>query len=330
MTVAPTQARRARSVTARARPLVTWLLIPLGTVLAASLVIFVALSLTPGDPVVEILGAKSTEEQRAALREQLGLNDPLLLQWWHWVTGMLHGDFGISWTYHDDVSALLAPRAATTALLVLMATIIIGVVGISLGSVGGRFRAWRPAVNVLSGVGIAIPAFVAAGLLVSVFAVELGWFPAVGAGSGGLADRVWHLTLPAIALAIGWAAYLTQVTSAAIRGEATREHVVTATGQGLSSAGIFRRHVLRNAAIPITTAFGLAAASLIAGSVAVEFAFGIDGLGTLLIKAVSTKDYPVVLAISVIIVLTYVVVTTLMDWAHKRMDPRLSQPARAK
>ncbi|MEO5662663.1 MAG: ABC transporter permease [Nocardioides sp.] len=298
-----------------------------GTMLAASFVIFVALALAPGDPVSQILGPRASDAQRAQMRDQLGLDDPVLVRYWHWLTGALRGDFGTSLTYREDVSALLEPRILTTALLVLMATILILLVGLSLGTLGGTSDRWRPAVNALVGLGVAIPGFIAGSALISLFAVRLGWFPTFGAGSG-FTDRVWHLTLPAIALAMGWSAYVAQMTSAAVSEENKREHVLTARGRGISRASVFRRHVLLNASIPVLTASGLTVAGLVAGSVVVESVFAIDGLGSLLVKSVSSKDYAPVTAISMIIVAVFVIVTTTIDLAQVALDPRLRKQTR--
>lgn len=299
----------------------------LGTMLVASFVIFAALSLAPGDPVSQILGPRASDAQRAQMRAELGLDDSLLVQYWHWLTGALHGDLGTSLTYREDVTALIAPRIPTTALLVLMATILILLFGLSLGALGGTKERWRPGVNALVGFGVAIPGFIAGSVLISFFAVRLGWFPTYGAGTG-FTDRIWHLTLPSIALALGWSAYVAQMTSAAVSEENGREHVMTASGRGISRSIVFRRHVLRNASIPILTASGLTVAGLVAGSVVVESVFAIDGLGTLLVKSVSSKDYAVVTAISMIIVAVFVIVTTTIDLAQVALDPRLRKQAR--
>ena len=210
------------------------------TILVASFVIFAGLAKAPGDPVAQILGSKSTPQARAALREQLGLNDPLLVRYWHWLTGAVHGDFGVSLTGRQDVSNLVEPRLSTTFLLVLMAGVLVIVVGIGLGVVGGVSRRWRPVVAVLVGLGVAVPNFVAANALISIFAVKLDWFPTIGSGTG-FTDQLWHLTLPSIALAIGFAAYVSQLTAAAVSEEADKEYVMTARGRGVPADK--RRHV---------------------------------------------------------------------------------------
>ena len=298
-----------------------WVISPLTTVVISTFVIFLALSAAPGDPVARLLGERSTEAQRAQVRAQLGLDDNVVVRYWHWLTAAMHGDLGTSLISRQDVRSLIAARMETTVILVAMASLLILVIGISLGTLGGISPRWRPAVNLLTGFGIAIPSFVAASFLIGVFAVQLGWFPTFGAGSG-LGDKVWHLTLPAIALAIGWSAYVAQLTAAAVDEEASKDHVLTAHGRGIPAWKVNLRHVLRNSTIPVLTASGLTVAGLIAGSVIVETAFGIDGLGSLLITSILSKDYAPVIAISVLIVIAFVTITTLIDFAQTRLDPR--------
>jgi peptide/nickel transport system permease protein len=159
---------------------------------------------------------------------------------------------------------------------------------------------------------------------VALLALRWGWFPVQGAGSG-FADRIYHLTLPAISLMLGFSAWVTQVTMAAIREERAREHVSTAIGRGVAPLRVFRRHVLRNAAIPMVTVSGLTVAGLFAGAVVVEQAFNLAGIGSLLVAAVSAKDYNIVLAVSVILVAVFIVVTSLIDVVQLALDPRLDE-----
>jgi peptide/nickel transport system permease protein len=299
-----------------------WVIAPLVTVLVASFIIFVALSLAPGDPVTKLLGSHATPSQIASLRQQLGLNLPVPVRYFHWLAGAVQGNFGLSITYRTGVAGLLEGRLITTLFLVVYAGMIVVAIGILLGIVGAVVKPLAPVVAIMNGIGIAIPSYVAAAGLIGIFAVWLAWFPALGAGSG-FADRIWHLTLPAIALAIGWSAYVAQITRASLREEQAREHVGTAIGRGVPSSAVFRRHVLRNAAVPIVTISGLTVAGLVAGAVVVEEAFGIDGVGSFLVTSVENKDYNVVEAISVILVLVFVVVTTLLDAIHIALDPRL-------
>ncbi|MFF5084998.1 ABC transporter permease [Actinoplanes sp. NPDC000266] len=291
------------------------------TILAASFIIFAALAAAPGDPVAQVLGAKATDEARAGMRARLGLDEPLPVRYWHWLTGALHGDLGTSLTSRQQVTDMIGPRLLTTVLLVAMAALLVVVVGIGLGVVGGLSRRGRAVVSSAVGLGVAVPSFVGANALIGIFAVKLGWFPTYGSGDG-LGDRIWHLTLPAIALSIGYGAYVSQLTSAAVTEEADKEYVTTAHGRGVPAGVVLRHHTLRNAALPVLTASGLAVAGLVAGTVIVEQAFAVDGIGGLLVRSISSKDYPLVTAISLIIVVVFVVVTTVIDLIQTALDPR--------
>lgn len=294
----------------------------IGTLLVASLLIYGALSLAPGDPATELAGPHATPQMLAHIRHQYGLDQSFPVRYWHWLTGALHGDFGISLQFHQSVSSLLAPRLPVTLELVAFASLIILVIGLGLGMLPSLVPRLNVLVTVAAGQGIAVPTFVAALVLVEIFALKLGWFPAVGAGSG-IGGQIQHLTLPAFALAFSWAAYVTQISRASVREQQGREHVATARGRGLPSSLVFRHHVLRNAAVPIVTVSGLTVAGLIAGSIVVETAFGLGGVGSLLVQSVSAKDYNVVLAISLILVVAFVLATTLSDLAHLVLDPRI-------
>jgi peptide/nickel transport system permease protein len=317
-------ARQARTVLRdrRVRLLARWVVAPAATVLVASFVIFAALTEAPGDPVSQLLGSHATAAQVASLRNRLGLDQPLPVRYWHWAEQALHGNLGNSITYRSPVWPLLTARIPATLFLVGYAGLLTIGIGIGLGILAGVVRRVAPAVAVVSAVSVAVPGFVAAILLVSLFSLKLGWFPAEGTGSG-FAGQVRYMTLPAISLAVSWAAYLTQVTRSAIAEERQREHVATAAMRGVPPVAAFRRHVLRNAGLPILTIAALTVAGLFAGTVIVEEAFGINGVGSLLVSAVAAKDYNVVQAISVFLVLLFVAVTTLLDVTETLLDPRV-------
>jgi peptide/nickel transport system permease protein len=292
------------------------------TLFVASVVIYGAVYLAPGDPATLLAGGHITPQIIAEIHKQYHLNDPLWVRYWDWLSGFLHGSLGQSFVYREPVTTLLAPRIGSTLFLVAYASLIILVVGIGLGIVAGLTRRVSSAITVVTGVGLALPSFVAAILLITVFAVDFGWFPVFGAGIG-FTDRLWHLTLPAIALAVSWVAYVAQLTRTSIREELVREHVETARSRGIPGNLVVRRHVLRNAWIPITTVAGLTVAGLIAGDVVVEQAFGINGLGSFLVQATSQKDVAVVQSISLLLVAVFVVVNAIVDLLNGALDPRL-------
>jgi peptide/nickel transport system permease protein len=292
------------------------------TLFVASIVIYGALYLAPGDPATLLAGGHITPHIIAEIHKQYHLNDPIWVRYWDWLTGFLHGNLGQSFVYREPVSTLLAPRIGNTLFLVTYASVVILFVGIGLGIVAGLTRRISFGITVGTGVGLALPSFVAAILLITVFAVDLGWFPVFGAGVG-FANRFWHLTLPAIALAISWVAYVAQLTRTSIREELVREHVETARSRGIPENLVVRRHVLRNSWIPITTVAGLTVAGLIAGDVVVEQAFGINGLGSFLVQATSEKDVAVVQSIALLLVAVFVVVNAIVDLVNGALDPRL-------
>jgi peptide/nickel transport system permease protein len=300
------------------------------SLLVASFVIFAAVYLAPGNPIAALSGGRSLPPSSVRILEQrYHLNAPFFVQYWYWLDNVLHGNLGISITLRENVSTLIASRIWTTAGLVLYSSLLILVFGIGMGLVAGL----RPGVLdtstvVVTAISAAIPAFVAAIVLILVFAVKLGWFPAIGNGTG-LVDNIRHLTLPAFALAISSLAIVARVTRASVRGEGEREHVQTAVSRGIPGRQVIRRHVLRNAAIPITTVAGITIASLIAVAAVVETAFSLNGLGAYLVQAAQSKDLAVVQGISLLLVSAFVIVNLLVDMLYAVLDPRVSLGSRA-
>ena len=295
------------------------------SLLVASFVIFAALYLAPGNPIAALSGGQPLPSGSVRVLDQrYHLNEPFMAQYWYWLDNALHGNLGISITLRENVSTLIASRIWTTAGLVLFASLIIVVVGIGLGIASGLRRgALDTSTLVVTAVSAAIPAFVAAIVLITLFAVRLGWFPALGNGSGFLSN-LRHFTLPAIALATASLASVARVTRTSVRQESDRDHVQTAVSRGLPSRWVIQRHIVRNAAIPITTITGITIASLIAVSAVVEVAFGLNGLGAYLVQAAQTKDIAVVQGISLILVTAFVVVNLLVDVMYALLDPRVT------
>jgi peptide/nickel transport system permease protein len=302
----------------------------LASLLIASFVIFGALYLAPGNPIAALSGGRALPASSLHVLEQrYHLNQPFLAQYWYWLDNALHGNLGLSITLQENVSSVISARMWTTAGLVLYAALIIVFLGIGSGIVA----ALRPGVAdtsvlVSTAVSAAVPSFVAAIVLVLVFSVKLGWFPALGNGTG-LWSGVQHLTLPAIALAFSSVAIVSRVTRAAVREEADREHVQTAISRGIPRRQLVRRHILRNAAIPITTVSGITIASLIAVAAVVETAFSLNGLGAYLVQAASSKDLAVVQGISLVLVAAFVLINAVVDVMYAVLDPRVALGSRA-
>ncbi|MYT73475.1 MULTISPECIES: ABC transporter permease [unclassified Streptomyces] len=294
--------------------------------LVASFLVYGLLYLVPGGPMSFLLGNRTaTPEQIATVRAQYHLDDPFLVRYVRWLGDAFGGDLGRSLVYRQDVTALIATRIATTLWLVCYSSVLIVVGGLAAGSLaalrGGRTDAL---VSGVSSLFLATPVFVVGVVLVIVFARGLGWFPVFGAGEG-FGGRLHHLTLPALTLAIGSAAYLARITRASVREEMGREHVDTARSRGLSESRIVRRHVLRNAAVPVTTVVGLTVAGLLAGAVVVENVFALDGIGSLLVRAIMQRDFAVVQAVVLVLVASFVVVNLVVDLLYSVLDPRMAR-----
>jgi len=297
--------------------------------LVTSFIVFGMMYLAPGSPLAFVLGPRGgTPEQVAAVTAQYHFDDPFLVRYFRWLGDIFQGNLGRSIVYRQDVTALMSGRIGTTAALVSLSAVLIAVVGVSSGLLAALKSRWVDTViSTIAAVGLSTPVFVIGVALISIFAVGLGWFPTFGVGSGGF-DTLVHLTLPAIALAVASAAYLARITKAAVNEERTREHVQTAVVRGLASNVIVRRHVLRNALIPITTVMGLTVATLIAGAVVVENVFALDGLGSLLVRAILQRDFSVVQAVILVLVVAFVVVNAVVDFLYTVIDPRIALGSR--
>ncbi|MGW7274482.1 ABC transporter permease [Streptomyces sp. NPDC054864] len=301
----------------------------LATLLIASFLIFASVQIAPGRPETFLLGGRAASpEALAALRERYHFDDPFFAQYGHWLTGSLHGDLGISIQYRSDVTSLIGARLPVTLELLALSTVLVIVVGVTLGTLGAVRRGpVDTAVNVATSTAVATPSFVAAIALLSVFSVRLGWFPALGAGDGAL-DTLWHLTLPAIALSLPFIGVISSVTRASVIAQAAMDHTTVARARGVPEHVIIRRHLLRGSLGVILTQSGLAVANLVIATVLVEYAFGLGGLGDLLAKSVTIKDFPVVQGISLLIIALFISVNALIDLLHPLVDPRTTLGAR--
>ncbi|MFJ7204895.1 ABC transporter permease [Streptomyces sp. NPDC098789] len=295
------------------------------TLLCASFVIFGAMYLAPGNPASFLLGGRSASpETLKAINAQYHLDDPFAEQYVRWLGQVLHGDFGRSITYRTDVSRLLADRLPNTLLLISMALVLVVVLGLLLGWIGAvRGGGADATILVTTTFAIGTPSFVAAVLLQGLFAVKLHWFPTGGSGDGPL-DMLWHLTLPAIALALYLIGMLARVTRASMLDVLGQEHVTVARSRGVSEGQVIRRHVFRNALGTVLTTGGLIVSTLLVCTVLVETAFSVGGIGQLLELSTTTKDFPTVQAISLIMVGLFMTVNLLVDLIHPLVDPRVS------
>ncbi|MCB1352470.1 MAG: ABC transporter permease [Rhodobacteraceae bacterium] len=294
---------------------------------AASLVIFLALEIVPGDPASYMLGLNASPETVAALRADLGLDASPVARYWDWVVCMLRGDFGISYTYRTPVAEMIADRLQVSLPLALYALALALVIGFPAGIWAASRRGSLADTGVMGAtqLGIAVPNFWFAMLLVLVFAVNLRWFSAGGfpGWGGGLLPGMKALTLPAIALALPQAAILARVMRSALIETLGEDFIRTARAKGLSRPAALRRHALRNALIPVLTIIGLQFSFLLAGAIIIENVFFLPGLGRLVFQAISQRDLIVVESVVMLLVFAVIVVTYLVDLAYAAVDPRL-------
>ncbi|BAI73320.1 peptide/nickel transport system permease protein [Azospirillum sp. B510] len=298
------------------------------TVWLASLVVFTVLQLVPGDPALLMLGVNAQPDTLAALRGQMGLDQPILTRYLRWAGALLRGDLGVSLTYARPVAELVAERLAVTLPLALLSLALSTALALPLGLLAaarrGRGGDW--AVLGFAQLGVSMPSFWIAILLILVFSLTLHWFPAGGfpGWSGGVGPALHALVLPALALALPEAAILTRVTRTAVLDTLGEDHVRTARAKGVGRAAVLLRHALPNALIPVATVLGLQISFLVAGAVVVENVFTLPGLGRLLYQAIGQRDLIVVQGVVVLLALFVVLVNALVDIACALVDPRPS------
>ncbi|MTI17005.1 ABC transporter permease [Rhodobacteraceae bacterium RKSG542] len=299
----------------------------LATLFAASLVLFLILEVIPGDPAELMLGMNAQEDTLAALREQLGLNAPAFTRYIDWVTGMFSGDFGISYTYSVPVSDLIGDRVLVSLPLALIALVLSTVIAIPVGVLSAKYRGKALDTGIMAGaqIGIAIPNFWFAILLVFVFSITLRLLPS--GGFPGWEAGVWpalkSLILPAVALALPQAAILARVMRSSLVEVLHEDYIRTARAKGLSKRSTLWLHGVRNALIPVLTILGLQFSFLIAGTVIIENVFYLPGLGRLIFQAITQRDLIVVKSAVMLLVASAVFVTFLVDLAYAAIDPRL-------
>lgn len=297
----------------------------LALLVVTSFILFMLEHLAPGNAESVLLGGRpSTPGLLREIRTQYHLSDPLWQQYWRWLSGALRFDFGQSITYKSSVSSVVGSRIAPTVELALYAAVITIVLGVALGAVAA-IREGHFSDSVISGgvlVLASISSYVSGVFLLVIFGVKLGWFPILGTGTSGV-DRLYHLTLPAIALAISLIALIARTTRASVSRVLGLEFVETERARGLSERRIFVKHVFRSALIPILTVSGLAVGYLISGSVLVEYTFGLNGLGSLLVQAVEAKDYSVVQAVTLLFTAVFIFLNLGVDLLYGVVDPRI-------
>ena len=297
----------------------------------ASLVIFFVIEVAPGDPASFMLGINAEPETVAALRAELGLDQSKAQRYLAWVSGMLSGDFGMSYTYRTPVAGMIADRMWVSLPLALYALTLSTLIAFPAGiyAAARRGKAGDMAVMGATQLGVAVPNFWFAMILVLIFAINLRWFGAGGfAGwDKGIGSAMKSLTLPAIALALPQAAILARVMRSALLDILGEDFMRTARAKGLTRRQALWRHGLRNAMIPVLTIIGLQFSFLLAGAIIIEQVFFLPGLGRLVFQAISSRDLIVVESVVMLLVFAVISVNFLVDLAYALVDPRLRSRA---
>ncbi len=299
----------------------------IATLVGTSLLVFLVLEILPGNAAQMLMGPDASPEAVAALAAKLGIDQPATTRYLHWVGGLLTGDLGLSYAYSSPVSELVLERLALTVPLALMAMALTIVLALAAGvyAAARHNRLGDVGVMSLSQLGMAIPNFWFAILLILLFSVHLKWFSA--GGFEGWEDGIWQgvraLMLPALSLAVVQSAILARITRSAVLEVLREDFVRTARAKGVTQRGVLWGHVLRNAMIPVVTVMGLQFAELLAGTIVVESVFYLPGLGRLIFQSISNRDLIVVRNCVMLLAAMVVIVNFVVDLLYAAIDPRV-------
>ena len=298
------------------------------TLFIASVVVFASMNVLPGDPALTILGLDATEDALEALRQKLGLNEPLIKRYFLWVSNALTGDFGISHSFSVPVSELITERLPLTVSLAISGMLFTVTFAFILGvfAAANHRRSGDWGVMIASQLGIAVPAFWLSILLVLLFAVKLRWLPPGGfPGWENPADAIRSLILPTLALTLVQSAVLARVTRSSMLEVMRQDYIRTAHASGFHRRRILWRHTLPNALIPIVTIIGMQFAALVTGTIVIENVFYLPGLGKLIFQSISNRDLPTVQALVMLFAAIVIIANFIVDIAYSIIDPRLKE-----
>ncbi len=293
-----------------------------------ALFVFLMLRLSPGDPAAVIAGDYATTEDILRIRENLGLNDPIVVQFTKWIGQLVQGDLGISIFTNLPVTTLIAQRLEPTIMLTLTTIIFTIVVAIPLGTLA----AWKQgslidrAVMLFSVAGFSVPVFVLGYILIYIVSIQLRWLPVQGYKSmftDGVIPFFRHIILPTVTLSVIFIALIARMTRASVMEVLQEDYVRTARAKGQSEFKVLMKHAVRNAAVPIVTVIGLGIALLIGGVVVTESVYNIPGLGRLVLDAVLKRDYPIIQGLILLFSFVYIVINLLIDLSYTLFDPRI-------
>jgi ABC-type dipeptide/oligopeptide/nickel transport system permease component len=281
--------------------------------------VFALAHLVPGDPVQQMLGAGATESDIVQLRQALGLNKPVPVQYAHYLAGVVRGNLGESFRFQQPVLRVVLEHYPATLELALAALLVCCGIGIPAGIIAAQRRATATdhAVGFFTLLGLSVPNFALGPLLILIFSVLIGWLPV--SGRGGIS----HLILPAVTLGAALAAILTRMVRTSVLEQLSSDYVRTARAKGLSERAVLLRHAFRNALIPILTILGLQFGTLLAGTIVTETIFSWPGIGRLAVQAIEARDYPLLQGCILVIAVSYVLVNLLTDLVYAFADPRV-------
>ena len=303
------------------------LLATLPVMAMVAVVVFAILRLTPGDPAAIIAGDDATNDRLALIRASMGLDEPIHLQFAHWVGQLLRGDLGVSLLSGKPVLGMIGDRVGPSLALGIGTMLLTVVIAVPLGVIA----AWKHGglldrgIMVFSVFGFSVPTFVIAYLLIYLLAIQLGWFPVQGyrplaAGFWPFAQRLW---LPIMALSAVYVALIARITRSSVIEVMNEDFIRTARAKGVRERAVLMKHALRNAAVPILTVIGIGVASLLSGVVVTETVFNLPGLGRLVVEAVLARDYPVIQGLILLFSLTYIFINLTVDVLYSVFDPRI-------
>jgi peptide/nickel transport system permease protein len=297
------------------------------TLVAASIIVFAFIHVIPGDPIYVLLGDTATPDQIEALRHELGLDQPIVIQYLQWVGHTLTGNLGHSIFFQAPVLSVIADGAETSTLLATMTMLWVVLIGIPIGMIAAvRHGSWLD--QGLSGAAMlmaSVPTFWVGLYLILIFAATLGWLPSSGYPSifdGGLGN-LRYLILPSLTLAAPNAALILRLTRASMLDVSREDYVRAARAKGIRPWQVVRRHILRNALLTVVSAFGFTFAALLSEAVVTETVFALPGIGRLVVQSILRRDYPVIQGIILVIVVIYLVINLIVDLTYRVLDPRV-------
>lgn len=296
----------------------------LPVLLGISVICFALLQMIPGDPARIILGSRASPEAVAAMRDRLGLDQPALQQYLTYMSKVIRGDFGESISYKVPVSKLILEHAPVTGFLAVYVIALAVPIALILGMLAARYRGtWVDhLIRMLSVLGMTMPVFWLAILMLRLFSIDLGWFPVSGYGQGFL-GHLHHLFLPAVSISIWMIPVLVRNLRASIVQQSVADYVLAGRTKGLTERHIFTHHILKNASLPTLNLFGVLVAYLIGGTVIVELVYALPGLGLLMFNAILGRDYPIIQGLTLFYALATVVITLVTDILSGLIDPRV-------